>query len=736
MKSVNLIRKNRRGSGHFFEKNNTPQQVNFRLQNDSIFDQDQLYNKLDLIKLNGSIDRVKEGLIFSSKEYGVASTLEPLWYRELAEDFYKYVFLFIGTKLNEPLFYHQIERFRIESNSVYSRSYVLTPSASEIEKESLSTINLEHVPGTLSDFASWLDKKFPNPYKPLDLALKRNPGLKSMLSFKTSAEREQYSELFDSITLVRRTELTKTISDRPLGKTREFYKGFKPTWGDILDEIPAVLNATTEFYELVKNSINQDHRLVILYGAGGTGKTTMMMQVALRVADNLNIPVFYIDTPVSDLNEIILQLEKTDNERYCIFYDKIDQATQDLKFILKKNSIKKGILIGSERQRRWESLKYDIMDFLDAQYGLKLIDDKDAQLILEKIEKFGPWTRLGKMKQYERINEFVNKAKRQLLIGLLEVTYGIGFEKIIENEFSQIESKEEKCLFMIIGFATFHRLPITNELISRTLNNLGVNARVQSLMPKMSGILYSSNENYYARHPVYVQHIFNEVLDIKSIYSVLHALINSYTVYESTSPKKIGKAKSLLFKVLINHKSIRFIFRSEAKYIIEFYESFEKAFEKFGLFWLQYGLSLRDLGQHPEALEKLQTAHQAHPQAHTAHALAQQQLIIACQIDSKIKANILLDEAKETLLRLDADAYKETLEDDYPIVTLSKFHCLIVSKHEGDKEGKILAREYANKIGIRLKTAETIQLRKTWLELVNYSTTGHWTNNDSIHNSF
>jgi len=71
----------------------SPQLTNIRHRFDNIGEQDQLFKELDYIKLNGSIDRLRDGLIFSSKEYGVASTNPPFWYRELAHDFFRYTFL-------------------------------------------------------------------------------------------------------------------------------------------------------------------------------------------------------------------------------------------------------------------------------------------------------------------------------------------------------------------------------------------------------------------------------------------------------------------------------------------------------------------------------------------------------------------------------------------------------------------------------------------------------------------
>ncbi|MGH8579113.1 MAG: SIR2 family protein [Gammaproteobacteria bacterium] len=96
-------------------RSNSPQRANVRYRNDPVVDQDQVYKHLDFVKLNGSIDRLADGFVFSPREYGSGSSRPPLWYQAVAQDFFRYTFLFIGTKLNEPLFYHQIERYGCRS---------------------------------------------------------------------------------------------------------------------------------------------------------------------------------------------------------------------------------------------------------------------------------------------------------------------------------------------------------------------------------------------------------------------------------------------------------------------------------------------------------------------------------------------------------------------------------------------------------------------------------------------
>ena len=63
-------------------RRNSKQHVNVRFRFDRIVDRSPFFDELDLIKLNGSVDRLAEGLIFSPQEYGVASAAAPLWYED------------------------------------------------------------------------------------------------------------------------------------------------------------------------------------------------------------------------------------------------------------------------------------------------------------------------------------------------------------------------------------------------------------------------------------------------------------------------------------------------------------------------------------------------------------------------------------------------------------------------------------------------------------------------------
>jgi energy-coupling factor transporter ATP-binding protein EcfA2 len=698
------------------------QNINVRQRNNKISDQDQSFKNLDYVKLNGDISRPDFGFVFSPVEYGEAASLQPLWYKELAEDFYKYTFVFIGTKLNEPLFYHQVCRFRSEVDVTDRTGYVITPSATIIEKGNLEELGLKHIKGTLLDFVNWLDGTGSHNLSTINIALNRRPEMRALYAGISHDEKLNYASLFDDLYQIDRS--LHVVKDE-MPRIRSFYKGFKPDWVDIYDAVPAVLNDSDIFYQLVKEEINSVSNLVILYGQAGSGKSTLLKQTACRLHDDIGVRCFFIERPTSDFIGLIRELEKMHNDRFCIFLDRLDAHVLDIKEVIDSRIISKGLLICSESQRKWNGeIEYVLKDYYARAMKISNINKKDAKAILDKVEKYGPWTRLRSMTESQRISELLEKSKRQLLIGLLEATYGVGFEKIIENDFKSLTDEKERFFVILVGLATLHKYSIKRSFVSKALFfHTGMND-IDFFIKKLSGIISIDKENLSARHHIYVRYLFDAVVNFKEIFEALKALIFSYTAYGVPISKNVGRNDNQLFKALINHKFLKDIFKSHKDCVLGIYESFEKTFEHDGHFMLQYGLALRDFDMHNDAYEKLQVALIAFPNSSLIdHAIAQQELIISCRLDSYDKAYNLLQSAIERLEKL--DTFYES-RSDYPIVTLSEGHVSVFRRFKTEDEAKKLAKNYANRISRRTNFKDNKRLFSSWNKLVNFSFNGTW----------
>ena len=191
--------------------------------------------------------------------------------------------------------------------------------------------------------------------------------------------------------------------------------------------------------------------------------------------------------------------------------------------------------------------------------------------------------------------------------------------------------------------------------------------------------------------------------------------------------KHVSKVEATIYKGLINHRFIFEVLKGRETLVIPLYKSLEKYFELDGLFWLQYGLALRDFHNNEEALDKLRTAFSAYSMDHTQHALGQQLLIVAADTQDKRIARNYVDEARSYLEPLD-DIIDS--DDVYPIVTLAEGHTNIIRKLEGDEEARAVAKSYIPSLKRRCDLMpDNYYMNTCYEKLFKFAAVGTWIEN-------
>lgn len=676
-------------------------------RNDRIEDFDSLYENVSLIKLNGDINVTSDGFIFSPSEYAEGTALEPEWYKELASDFHRYTFLFIGTKLDEPLFRHVIERYKINHNkSSPLRSFLLTKNISAVKANSLRNYNIEYIEGDISTFTKWLRAEYPTGLKPRDILKKVRP---------------EYFDNSDSLIVVNRASLALHSDSKSNSKICDFYRGFKPTWNDILMNVPADLKETLT---LTNKILEDKNRIFLILGPAGSGKTTALKQIALNVSDNKN-NIFYMDGVSDSIIKIVDKLEHSMDEKYYIFIDRIADNAYEISKILDNSNYSKAIFVGAENIRIWKDRGSEYLDKYNpiiSDYSKICEDDVDP--ILEKLKKFGSWTRLEKMKLSERRKEIIEKSRKQLLIGLLEATSGEGYKNIINREYSSITEYNQKAILLLTGLATLQRSFSSESTLTRALHNLNIKETLSELTSKMEGIISYANGKIMTRHRVYIEELIYNFISSDELLEMLKAYISAFSVYNFPIVLHIkNKKDSAVYKGLINFKFLKKILHDEKK-ILDLYEYFEKTLELEGLFLLQYGLALRAYKRHREALDKLRIAREAYSESvQIEHAYAQQLLIIA--VDKATDKSLTLrylEDAIDILRKIDFSNKSEI--DLYPIITLSRGHIKVLHHLNRILEAKELAGKYFNEIESRFPHTKARLISETKNFLLKYKTTG------------
>lgn len=692
---------------------------NIRQRNDRIVDPDQFFETLDLIKLNGDITRVRDGFIFSTQEYAKEANNSPLWYEELAQDYLKYTFIFIGTKLNESLFRHQVERYKGKTNSSEQRSYILVPNLTMVEKMSLESSNIFHLSGTLTDFTNWLKKEFTEIPTGHDILRKTKPHLSLAYENSTGDKSILYG-----ITPVSRVSLSLLENDEKDIKVKSFYKGYKASWHDILDGIPANLKAFSDFYKEIINNYEKI-RLYTILGPAGSGKSTMLKQIALKIADETNHNVYFLENYSSSLKHLLQELDKRVEDTYFIFIERLGDLSQELAVALKQLNSEKAVIIGAENLSIYSHRVHEhIGDTPQRTISLNAIDESDVSPILQKIELYGNWTRLAKLSEKNRRIELIKKSKKQLLIGLLEVTSGEGFDEIIHKDYKNIITESHKALLLLTGLASFQGVNANETTLTRALKNLDLNPNVYELSQNMNGILKYQNGLLQTRHRVYVERLFDKYVSKEELFKIITAYIEAFSVYRSPIVLNIAKQESKVYKYLVNAKTLKNLFTNDEKLVLGIYLKFEKLFESDGLFLMQYGLALRSFYKNKEAYEKLRIAYEAYDSTHIEHALAQQRIILALEEGEEVIANSYFKMAEDTLNRLDKSDIM--VYDRYPIIALSEGHIQFLHRFGHISEGKIYAKIYYDRLN--KKSDNSPRMRQAKEKMMKYYTTGQWRN--------
>ncbi len=697
------------------------QTIAIRLSSHPYEERDQFFDRLDLIKLNGSINRLNDGVIFSSSDYAKATARALPWYEQCASDFARLPFLFIGTKIDEPLLKFHIERFKIINGSSPGRSYVITPNATDIQKQALSDFNISHISGTLSTFTSWLDDHYPNGITPIQLAKRSIPALSS---FETASNPEFFFKLMDGVTHV--TSDMAIAQSLGGGVIRQFYKGFQPTWPDIIDGVAAELDVLTIGMKLVSEflSINS---IISFIGPAGSGKTTLLMQICYQLTKIRLVNVYFIQEPIANIKKTILALDQTAENGYVnvIAIDNIDIVADEIFEVLDSDRLSNTKFIVAERQNSWNKRthfklkKFTIKEVLVNQFSFN-----DTEKIINKIQQYGSWTILGQLSKEERIRKLFNGANKQLLIALMEATYGRGYGDIITSDYNSLSSNEERMFFLMVALITEQNLSAPVSLIDRALNITGALSKTAILSEHLAGIIISQGRTLFARHQVYARYLLVNVIPPEHSSEAIKALLQVFSHYKSPVIKNLDKREATIYKKLINHKFLWDILKGNRTLIIGLYNELEKFFEQDGLFWLQYGLALRDQQLDQEALDKLRTAYSAYQMAHTQHALGQQLLIIGCMSDNKELAATYAEEARQLLLPLD-----EIIDSDdtYPLVTLAEGHTKLILNHNGTVAAQEIARSYLHMLEVKCRAhPNNVRLDECRLRIFKFAATGNF----------
>lgn len=211
-------------------------------------------NAIDYLTLHGNVEIADSKFIFSSSKLANIYDNAPRMWDYLSKGLEHYPTLFVGYSLNDTSVIQALTSRR-SSIKAQKDKWIMLLEEDEDAIDYFKSLGFKIIIGNTRELLEWINSH---------VTVSRNVVQKGILS-----------KLF-ARNLVPRG-LSDVTSTRPIN---EFFKGAVPTWNDIISNNIY----KTSHYSTIQDSILDRKKNTIIIGAPGTGKTTLMMQVAYGIS--------------------------------------------------------------------------------------------------------------------------------------------------------------------------------------------------------------------------------------------------------------------------------------------------------------------------------------------------------------------------------------------------------------------------------------------------------------------
>ena len=480
-------------------------------------------NRIPIYMLHGSIKSPNDphmGLVLTQDDLIRAANKRATFYHQLTVSLQASEIIYIGFSLADADFRRVINELHesvSHQQNLVPRGYAVIPDPPSFAKTFWDTKKIAIIDTSMEHFTqALLQLRSGARYQPIEVG--GAPNLPRFLApvNPASDQAEEFARSFDFPEL-----------DSGDSNPAAFYRGAPPNWPAIRERLDAVRDLTDNITEdLLMDQADEPPQgsrsathFALLSGHAGSGKTTLAKRIAWMLANTWNKPVVWVKQPSRlqlDLVEATLMVA---NERTYVFIDEAADAGALVVEVIQR-SRRRGLpltFVVTERMNEWLAATDRSPLTPDNEYELRRISDKEATSLLSRLASAGELGVLESLPSKEQLRRLVNRAGRQLLVGLREVTEGKDFDKIIEDEMNGLPRESARKAYVMVCTMYQFGIPIRAGVLSRTTGIPFDDFRDAILQPAARVIMDSQRSLreepiYSARHSVIADIVFRRAL--------------------------------------------------------------------------------------------------------------------------------------------------------------------------------------------------------------------------------
>ena len=582
-------------------------------------ERDATLRRIQAVHLNGALPCDPTNITMSVGQYAQRSGEYSPLYEQFARDYSTKPTVFVGTELNEPLFWQHVEArrrrgFRVSEHR--PKSFLIAPQISAPKRSRLKGFNVVPVVATAEAFLAWLADKGQELPSRMDVLRVTMP---TVVPFVEGAQhhidaREDLLALGEAFHLV--------PSDSTTANDRSFYLlGASPRWEDIHQNLDAPRHVTAEIQAYVEQSLDPSQsgfsRVQAILGSAGSGKSTILRRLGL-ILSQTGHTVFLTNSEALPPPKTISRALAGIDTRCVLLLDNAEVALAQLPRIVSETESLSHppIFVLATRTNVYGRRAVGLENMTAVKEWL--VPDLSRDEIIGIIATLQDNNLLGKLRgmtQDARVREFEDRANKQLLVAMREATSGQGFDKIIADEFHTLSSTESKYLYLCTALATDAGYRIsTKQFIACT--ELPPARALHLLRRNLVGIVIPmgpKDELLLLRHRLIAKYVLDEVADrglVSDAYRRLLRVVAPGIAGLGRRSRTFG-----LYRELLNHRKVYHRFAANVDEARSIYDSIKGRFADSFDYWLQYGLLELEFGFLQLAENYLRQAESLHPRS-------------------------------------------------------------------------------------------------------------------------
>lgn len=555
---------------------------------------------LDVVHLNGVASGGVDGVTFSTREYMERISRQDPIYATLAAELFARAFVFVGSPIDEPLFWSHItlreQRSSFAEREQRAKSFLVVPSLPRARADMLAAYNVVWVKATLGEFVR-------------DVVPLLEPS--SAQGFVAlEAERRQGISTPSNI-----VEVSEALLESP--SRSNYLVGDEPTWSDVRDgravDREEDGDRLAKWAELAVRAPgpNDPVPVVVVSATAGAGKTTLLMKAASRL-QRAGARVAWIGSSAEVSPRTLVSFCSGLTQPTAIVIDdagRYGRALAQLLVDVVKSEFVRMVIIA---QRSGVGTPIDSLTAAGlsvTREGIGPLLDPDIDRLIDALDRE---KRLGVLRGRPRKEQqavFRDKSDRQILVAMIEATSGKQFDTKIVEEYAELDPTSQY-IYALCALGTVFKYPLSSVEV---LLAFGAPDDRQRDLRSIRGLVgshllrESPTGQLSLRHLVVAEKLLTELTQRGThIQNLIVGFARSICTSMGPSGRKTSRQSRVLRRV-ISHDNLLSLLKS-VDAAQQVYASLEELLDQDHHFWLQRGCLELDSGSLPLAENFLRQA--------------------------------------------------------------------------------------------------------------------------------